>query len=272
MAFSLTWLPQVLKDSGLKVAVTPGWDSRGAKNQDVGNIVGVICHHTATPDPLRKRLNMPTLNTLIQGRSDLPGPLAQLGLGRDGTYYVVAAGLCNHAGPGAWRGVITGNSRFIGIEAENTGLPDDSPWPDVQMDAYRRGVAAILAHIRQQADFCAGHKEWALPAGRKDDPSFDMNPFRAGVATILSGTAPAPDPIPAAEPPADAGSAAGRPTLRRPTTGDLVKQVQAKLRIDVDGSFGPKTEAAVRTFQRDQGLVPDGIVGPQTWAALDEVE
>ena len=270
MPFSLTWLPQVLKDGGLKVAFTPGWDSRGAKNQDVGNIVGVICHHTATPDPQRKRLNMPTLTTLIQGRADLPGPLAQLGLGRDGTYYIVAAGLFNHAGPGAWKGVTTGNSRFIGIEAENTGLPDDSPWPEVQMDAYRRGVAAILAHIRQQAEFCAGHKEWALPAGRKSDPSFDMNPFRAGVATILNGTAPAPDPIPAAEPPADAGAAAGRPTLRRPTAGDLVKQVQAKLGIDDDGIFGPNTEAAVRAFQRQQGLTPDGIVGPQTWAALDK--
>src|SRR5215469_834239 len=249
MPFSLTWLPQVLKDKGLKVALAPGWENRGAKNRDVGNVVGVICHHTATPDPLHKRLNMPTLTTLIQGRSDLPGPLAQLGLGRDGTYYVVAAGLCNHAGPGAWQGVTSGNTHFIGIEAENTGLPDDSPWPDVQMDAYRRGVAAILGHVRQQADFCAGHKEWALPAGRKSDPNFDMVPFRGGIATILNGTAPAADPVPAAEPPAEPGASSGRPTLRRPTTGDLVKQVQAKLGIDVDGSFGPNTEAAVRAFQ-----------------------
>ena len=269
MPFSLNWLPQALKDKGLKVAVTPGWESRGAGNRDVGSIVGVICHHTATPDPQRKRPNMPTLNTLIQGRSDLQGPLAQLGLGRDGTYYVVAAGLCNHAGPGAWRGVTTGNSRFIGIEAENTGLPDDSPWPDVQMDAYRRGVAAILAHIRQPVDFCAGHKEWA-PA-RKTDPSFDMDPFRSGVAAILNGAAPAADPIPAAEPPAEAGAPAGRPTLRRPTIGELVRQVQTKLRIDPDGNYGPNTEAAVRAFQREHGLVPDGIVGPQTWEALDSI-
>jgi hypothetical protein len=76
MTFSLTWLPQVLKDSGLKVALTDGWENRG--QCDVENIVGVICHHTATPG---KKANMPTLNTLIQGRSDLSGPLAQLGLG-----------------------------------------------------------------------------------------------------------------------------------------------------------------------------------------------
>src|SRR5262249_45949041 len=77
MPFSLTWLPQVLKDKGLKVARTPGWQDRG--NGDVGNIVGVICHHTATPG---KNANMPTLNTLIKGRAAspgvaaLPGPLA----------------------------------------------------------------------------------------------------------------------------------------------------------------------------------------------------
>lgn len=263
MTFSLTWLPQALKDSGLKVAFVDGWENRG--NGDVSNIVGVICHHTATPGTS----NMPTLGTLIQGRPDLPGPLAQLGLGRDGTYYVVAAGRCNHAGIGTWKGVSTGNSSFIGIEAENTGLPNDSPWPEVQMDAYQRGVAAILTHIGQAADFCAGHKEFALPPGRKSDPSFDMDAFRSAVAAIMDGTAPSPVLIPAIEPPAQPGASAGRPTLRRPSTGELVKQVQAKLGIVVDGNFGPKTEAALRAFQRDHGLVPDGIVGPKTWAALD---
>lgn len=38
--------------------------------------------------------------------------------------------------------------------------------------------------------------------------------------------------------------------------------------LRVDGDFGAKTEAAVATFQRQQGLKVDGTVGPQTWAAL----
>ncbi|MFC8598361.1 peptidoglycan-binding protein [Isoptericola sp. NPDC057191] len=38
--------------------------------------------------------------------------------------------------------------------------------------------------------------------------------------------------------------------------------------LDVDASCGPLTEAAVRTSQRDLGLVVDGVVGPRTWDAL----
>jgi peptidoglycan hydrolase-like protein with peptidoglycan-binding domain len=216
---------------------------------------------------------MPSLNTLINGRTGnnpLPGPLAQLGLGRDGTFFVVAAGRAIHAGAGKWQNVVNGNSNFIGIEAENTGLPNDSPWPDVQMDAYRRGVAAILKRIGQDAIFCAGHKEYALPHGRKPDPDFDMEAFRSGVLAILNDTAPAPILIPAAEPPAQPGAPAGRPTLRRGATGDLAKQVQSKVGVIVDGNFGRKTEAALRAFQRAHALVPDGIVGPKTWRALDQ--
>jgi len=265
MANSLIWLPDALKAAGLRVSLVDGWQDRG--RGDVGRIFGVLCHHTAGP----KDGNMPSLNTLVNGRSDLPGPLCQLGLGRDGTYFVVAAGKANHAGKGNWKGIVNGNTNLIGIEAENTGLPNDSPWPDVQVDAYHRGVAAILTHIGQPVDFCAGHKEYALPAGRKTDPDFDMVPFRAAVATIMSGAAPAPVLIPAAEPPAQPGAPAGRPTIRRGSTGDLVREVQAKVGVGADGIFGAQTEAAVRDFQRAHSLVPDGIVGPGTWAALDSV-
>lgn len=36
----------------------------------------------------------------------------------------------------------------------------------------------------------------------------------------------------------------------------------------IDGNFGPQTLTAVQAFQRTKGLVPDGIIGPQTWGAL----
>jgi peptidoglycan hydrolase-like protein with peptidoglycan-binding domain len=271
MAHSLTWLPDVLQMAGLKVSLVPGWETRGHRG-DVGRIFGVICHHTGVPSGG----NIPTLRSLINGRraspglSAIPGPLAQLGLGRDGTFFVVAAGRANHAGPGSFtftenaisRTIENGNTNFIGIEAENTGQTTD-PWPPKQLDAYQRGVAAILKHIRRGSEFCIGHKEWA--PGRKPDPSFKMGDFRTEVAKILSGEAPTPVLIPAVE----TGVPNGRPTLRRGMMGELTKQVQAKVGVTVDGNFGPKTEAAVRAFQRAHDLFPDGIVGPKTWSALD---
>ena len=261
MPFSLIWLPDVLKGAGLKVAEVDGWQNRG--RGDIGTIKGVVCHHTAGP----KTGNMPSLGVVTKGHPSLPGPLSQLCLGRDGTFFVVAAGRANHAGTGKWQGLTTGNSNFIGIEAENTGTPDDFPWPEVQMDAYRHGVAAILKKVGQKSVMCCGHKEWAPP--RKIDPLFDMNVFRLEVDAIMQGTAPPKAPIPGID-------SKDRPTLRRgSSTGILVEEIQAKLKIDTTGggkgNFGPKTEAAVRVFQRERELVPDGIVGPKTWAALDGI-
>jgi Putative peptidoglycan binding domain/N-acetylmuramoyl-L-alanine amidase len=258
MAFSLTWLPTVLLDAGLRVAEQPGWKTRG--RGDVGPIGGVMCHHTAGAITG----NMPSLGTLTNGRPDLAGPLCQLGLGRDGTFFVIAAGRANHAGAGNWQGLTTGNLSFIGIEAENTGHltgPLADPWPAIQLDAYRRGCSAILKRIRANAIMCCGHKEYALPQRRKPDPTFDMSDFRNQVAAVMAGIAPVPNLIPAV----DGGN---RPTLRRGDRGELVKEIQTKVGVSASGIFDGPTEAAVRQFQRDHGLVPDGIVGPRTWATI----
>ena len=264
MAFSLSWLADVLAAEQLKVAEVDGWKERGLG--DMGQILGVLCHHTAGP----RTGNMPSLRLVTQGRADLRGPLSQLGLGRDGTFYVIAAGRANHAGPGLWMGAEQGNLNFIGIEAENMGVPGD-PWPEVQLDAFRRGVAALLRHTGLSAERCAGHKEFALPKGRKIDPSFDMVGFRQGVARILRGESAPPTLIPAVEPLAPPGTPP-RPTLRRGSTDGAVRVLQTKLKLPVSGLFDAITEARVRVFQRDCHMVPDGIVGPKSWLQLDQLD
>lgn len=63
--------------------------------------------------------------------------------------------------------------------------------------------------------------------------------------------------------------------LKRGSRGPEVRDVQRRLGElgyspgPVDGIFGPRTENAVRAFQRDSGLAVDGIVGPRTRANLE---
>lgn len=74
----------------------------------------------------------------------------------------------------------------------------------------------------------------------------------------------------------------GKPLLARRFRGDLrpvapdpdVELLQKALAAagyppeEINGIFGPSTVRAVQSFQQAQGLPADGVVGPQTWAAL----
>ena len=57
--------------------------------------------------------------------------------------------------------------------------------------------------------------------------------------------------------------------LKRGDNNENVRQMQIKLGIQNPvTNFGPKTEEAVKEFQRKHGLTADGIVGPKTWAMI----
>lgn len=63
------------------------------------------------------------------------------------------------------------------------------------------------------------------------------------------------------------------PTLHpweiRPEVAELQEILVAHgFKLKIDGDFGYRTEAAVKTLQRRYGLRIDGIVGQRTWAAL----
>lgn len=63
------------------------------------------------------------------------------------------------------------------------------------------------------------------------------------------------------------------PNIRTGSRGNLTWLLQAGLYLkgyplSVDGVFGPNTDTIVRRFQRDNGLNPDGVAGPFTFAAI----
>jgi len=71
-----------------------------------------------------------------------------------------------------------------------------------------------------------------------------------------------------------AAAAATAPVLKPGSANGDVWDVQYRLNVlglytdTLDGVYGPKTAAAVRSFQARYGLAADGIVGPSTWRAL----
>ena len=63
------------------------------------------------------------------------------------------------------------------------------------------------------------------------------------------------------------------PFAQSGTKGPLAAAIQAALceaghTLDIDGKFGPKTENALREYQKKNGLEVDGVAGPATYAKL----
>ena len=64
------------------------------------------------------------------------------------------------------------------------------------------------------------------------------------------------------------------PLVKKDSTGEIVKLLQERLKTlgyncgYIDGYFGNNTKAAVMRYQANNGLVADGIVGPNTWRKL----
>jgi hypothetical protein len=66
-------------------------------------------------------------------------------------------------------------------------------------------------------------------------------------------------------------------SIFRGSLGDLVIWAQEHLyaagqHVAIDGAFGPRTQAAVRAFQRRHGIAASGVINGPTWDALDRFE
>lgn len=110
-----------------------------------------------------------------------------------------------------------------------------------------------------------GRPRWELAARIVEDGTADSDHFRDATKMIDE---------PAAQ--AQRFYTLRLPYLSRGSVGQAVKAAQSALITALcscgpdgaDGEFGRNTEAAVRQFQQQAGIVPDGIVGPTTGAAL----
>lgn len=266
-------IERAVKNAGVEYKKVSGWASRG--HGTMGSITSVVCHHTAGP----ASGNSPSLNVVAYGRPGLSGPLSQLFLARDGTVYLVAAGVSYHAG--RVKSSLYSNSHAIGIEAEATGV---TSWPDHQIDAYAKLCKALIKEFGLSTSRVVGHKEACSPSGRKIDPNFSMSDFRAKVGGAKGGVSSGGGSTGGSGggkyESATAKHEVGSRVMGLYDGGTDVNWLQRRLPKvgysagSVDGYFGPSVEKAVRKFQKAAGVDVDGLVGKDTLAKLraaDEV-
>ncbi len=172
---------------GVPVAWVSGWETRGRPYAFAPK--GAVDHHTATRG---YEYDYPSLGIVRDGRSDLPGPLSQFGIGRiTGTVYVIAGGYANHAGGGGWEGLSGNGSVWGASEAENDGIGETiSP---LQTKARLSLHTALARHTGYGAEMISCHREWS-DGGKIDPTGVDGDWLRAQVAERLAGTHPAPQP------------------------------------------------------------------------------
>lgn len=174
-----TWIADKLREYGLDVVEEDGWQTRGSSWFFPKGVVG---HHTAS----RTGSDAPSLRVVLNGRTDLAGPLCHVLISRSGRCHIIAAGRANHAGTGGYNG-LTGNRSVLGIEVENNGVGE--PWSPHLVAVFDRASAALLDGLDTTADYYCGHKEWA-PRRKIDPHGLDMNEQRARIANILKGGSP----------------------------------------------------------------------------------
>jgi hypothetical protein len=183
MALPLVGLGKKLRKVGLDVRAVDGWQGRGRPY--TFDPEGTAFHHTASS---KTSGNAPSLGIVVNGRADIPGPLCNLLIGRNGTVFLIAAGYANHAGYGGpLRGIPkdSGNKFLIGVEVENNGIGEN--WSRELIRACDLTFAVCLEFVHRRPGRHMGHKEWA--PDRKIDPAgVDMRKDRDRVRAILHMT------------------------------------------------------------------------------------
>ncbi|MET7952336.1 N-acetylmuramoyl-L-alanine amidase, partial [Micromonospora sp. NPDC005324] len=142
--------------------------------------IGVLWHHTASRSSATNPA--PALGTVINGRSDLQGPLCHALVDYNGVFHIIAGGRANHAGECRGSGPIPagdGNTLMVGWEIDYDGVTQTMT--AAQYTASVAATAAVLRRLNRDASYARGHRETSTTG--KIDPSFiDLDAMRADVA------------------------------------------------------------------------------------------
>jgi len=154
-----------MEHNGVVVHFWAGWERRG--NGQSSNYLGHLWHHTASPYGSAYR-------ALVEGRSDLSGPLCNVAGNADGSVTIVAAHPANHAGASGGRSMgplpTTGlfNKTVWGMEIVYPGV---SPMTPAQYRTALISAGVVSAVLRRpNAEWCRGHAETSVTG--KWDPGF----------------------------------------------------------------------------------------------------
>ena len=179
-----TWLADTLRAAGCQVVEHPGWQGRGKGFSDLR---AVVWHHDASPPGDSPGVPAYMLRQMTAGKA-----AAQLWVDRKGTWHVLAAGVAFHAGD--VRTGKPGNYQSLGVETDHT---TGEAWPAALLTSLRRGTAAILRRLGQDASGLHMHKTICDPPGRKTDPDgLDLHSERGRLAVLMAIKAQSTDPTP----------------------------------------------------------------------------
>ena len=227
----------------------------GIPSLDASSIAGLSLHHSGSAsnyqqslgDPKGFMTNLQRFSIQDKGLSDIPY-----------NYVIIPNGAVMEGRGMRYRcaanGTVDGNLRFPAVMFPGDYRSGANTLTSAQVASFRELRRFILG-LASQAKDLKPHSFF------KPTECPGQNIVNAMPALLQQGN---PTPLP---PP--------RPVLRRGSTGPAVRSLQSTLnawggaRLLVDGVFGPVTEAAVIRFQKAHGLVVDGIVGNQTWGALE---
>jgi N-acetylmuramoyl-L-alanine amidase len=143
---SIRWLP------------SPNFNSRQGKKIEM-----IVVHHTAIPTIDE------TIRLFLDTKSSVSSHYV---LGRDGgiVQMVRDEDRAWHAGVSRWKGVDNCNDYSIGIEIVNRGDGSD-PFSDEQYCSLSQLVGWLVSKYGIGRDMIVGHRDIALPPGRKVDPA-----------------------------------------------------------------------------------------------------